>query len=97
MNRQIKQSRQLYEQAQTLAESELMRVARKILKKNRDFREITVAMGAWNFVDREGNPIARNDPRIREFVEVSEYYEEMFDNSYGPWRFTATGEIITNW
>jgi hypothetical protein len=87
-----------YNRANALAEAEVIRRARKILRAHKNLDEIIMAMGVWHFTDKSDNILMPNDRKyfapLRNFIVEWDPY---FGLSGLSMRFTATGKIKRDW
>lgn len=83
-------------QASELAIQEVERIARRILKQNRNLIEFVMAMGCWCFWTNE-EPLDNEDSRFKELAEFMAEYNDKLKLTGTPMRFTATGPVETNW
>jgi hypothetical protein len=73
------------------------RRARKILRSRRDLTEFVMAMGAYTFVDKNGN-VVEGHPRWMDPIEnfLAEWDDYLHLTGSGM-RFTADGPVTTSW
>lgn len=97
----MKKARKLFDQALSEAELTLQQEARAVLRKHPEVREVVCGMGTIFFVDWNGNVVhaagSRYEINCFEMEQALRDFEEMFDATYGPWRFTKDGPIVYDW
>jgi hypothetical protein len=90
----MKDAKRLFRKAHTLAQRALIAAARAHLRKLPDGAECVAAMGSLFFA--HGSDAI--DPPVRgPLARALADYESMFGCTYGPYRFTRAGPIVTDW
>ena len=85
-------------EAEKLASEKVKRLARAILKKNKNLNEFVMGMGTWFFVHKDGRNCDESDYKsLQEFSDFIREYDNILKITGEPMRFTAEGEKITNW
>jgi hypothetical protein len=102
----LERARVLFDIAVLLAEDALQNEARLYLATLPFGAEVVCCMGHLDFVvlDEEAIDPDLLHPRlysstgaVKRFAEAQDAFEQMFDCTYGPWRFTRTGPVVTDW
>ncbi len=92
----IKQSNQLLEEATKIALKEIERIARKELIQHEYLDEFMMAMGSYVFITKEKkyNDTSHKCKELDDFIDE---YDEALSLTGEAIRFSATGEVITDW
>lgn len=92
-----KRAIQLHYQAATDVALELIeKRARVILRKHRNLTEFLSAMGAWFFIDKNGNTLTELE-YMKPVADIYDEWDEYLKLSGEPMRFTADGPVIRDW
>jgi hypothetical protein len=86
----------LHAKASEIASSEVIRLARKILRSDKTLDEFVMGMGTWFFVDRYGRSWGEL-PQFKELKDFINKWDKDIRITGEPMRFTADGDIIRNW
>jgi len=87
-----------YSALQLKADEELQRIGRKTLRRCSTLNECIAAMSMCFLTAKNGGYVdIEKDHRVAEFRNAIDIYSGMFNDTFGPWRFTKDGEIITEW
>lgn len=70
--------------------------ARVILRKHRNLTEFLSAMGAWFFIDKNGDTFTEFE-YMKPVADIYDEWDEYLKLSGEPMRFTADGPIIRDW
>lgn len=82
---------------------EVERLARGVLLKHSDLDEFIMGMGGWFFTekteDATGNVLhdSEKDPRFKSVTRFMDKWDDEFNISGEPMRFTATSHKVTEW
>ncbi len=86
------------DEAHKVASREVERLARKILKQNRELSGFCMAMGSATFYDQDRQPLWAGDPRVRELDTFIDAWDRSLRLTGEPMKInTWDGPIIRNW
>lgn len=86
-----------YDKACAIAEKEVERLARAILKRHPSLKEFVMGMGIWGFWDKNDNSVDADDRRVRSLARFISKWDRFLYLSGSPMRFTADGPVVTYW
>lgn len=93
-----------YQRMDEIALKEVERLPRKILKQHKHLDYFLMAMGTYFVVDNKREIIdtwdGKGNPTYKYFKELNDFISEwdsILKLTGNPMKFTATGEIITDW
>jgi hypothetical protein len=88
-----------YNLASAAAEKELIRLARRAMRKSPVLIEFVMGMGTWFFVDKNDDYIHEDDSRmcVRDVSDFMEEWDEVFKLTGNLMRFSVDSEVVRNW
>jgi len=85
-----------YEQACKIAENEVIRMARDILRKHKNLDEFIMAMGGWFFTEH-GDVKHDKLCYMKHLDDFITEWDEFLKITGSPMRFTASGKVRRDW